>query len=332
MAKLTGGDGDIRRNSLRGAFYVHEWRGKLVMRAWPRKRPGPKSAKQQAAMEWFRQAALATKYISPEDQISARELTRGTNALPRDLLMMALAGRLGTFKLTDGTWRRQLASLRDVTELLDTLSDVEGALAFRNGEYWWGLLPGSEGEVLTISPAGQPEWASGGGSASQNLTDLYASGTSSSAYASKGLYFTPLVDMNIYGAMPAFVPVSGATYKASLVTLSGFTIAEVLAQSAEWVAPDAASHQEFFDFGAGFQITAGQRAAVLLSRTDATDTSSAGVRASTDASISSWGTRLRTSRPKRRSRRIAATSAWRAKNVRSHPGWKKIGDSRRSRS
>lgn len=163
MVKLIGDDAEIRRQSLRGSFYVQKTRGTLVLRAWPKKRPGPMSAKQQASVEKFTQAAMATKMMDAGDQTLARDLTKGTNALPRDLLMQALYGRLGTVFMDDGTRMYSMASLRDASGLLDIFTQQEGAILFRKSDFWWYLPIGLEGQVLKVGSDGLPYWGTGGG-------------------------------------------------------------------------------------------------------------------------------------------------------------------------
>jgi len=162
MVKLTGDDGEVRRQSLRGHFYVCVRRGQIIMAAWPTKRKRPMSEKQVAAVEKFRQAATATKYMEAGDQATAYELTKRTNALPRDLLMMALYGRLGTLFLSGGKRIYSLATLKDATSLLDAITYDKGSMLFRNDEFWWRLPPGAPGQFLRVNADGVPEWNDGG--------------------------------------------------------------------------------------------------------------------------------------------------------------------------
>lgn len=165
MVKLTGDAGEIRRQSFRGRFYIRVSRGQVIMSAWPKKRPGPMSDKQAYAVDKFKQAAVATKYMDPADQNYARELTKGTNALPRDLLMMALYGRLGTVYLEGGERIYSLASMQNSSGVLDPLGYTKGMVLVRGDTYWAGIPIGAEKDVLTVGPDGLPIWAtpSGGG-------------------------------------------------------------------------------------------------------------------------------------------------------------------------
>lgn len=164
MVKLTGDNAEARRQSMRGAFYVYVRNGTIIMAKWPDQRKGPLSQKQQDAVEKFRQAAIATKYMDADDQKSARELTKGTNALPRDLLMQALYGRLGVVLLNDGTRIYSVAALKDASGLLDIITNAPGSMLYRGEDYWLALPPGASEQTLKMGEDGFPLWgASGGG-------------------------------------------------------------------------------------------------------------------------------------------------------------------------
>lgn len=163
--KLDGDPDEVKRQSIRGAFYVYVRNGRTILAAWPKKRPGPMSEKQQFAVEKFSQAATGSKFMWSADQNASREMTKRTNALPRDLLMMAAYGRLGDFWLTDGSRIYSMASLYDLTDLLDVVSYAPGSLLFRGTDYWSALAPGDPGSILKMGADGFPQWvsASGGG-------------------------------------------------------------------------------------------------------------------------------------------------------------------------
>lgn len=159
MAVVKGDPGQIRRNSLRGAFYLANHRGQLVMKAWPKKRPGPMSERQQAASDKFAEAALATKFMTGTAQEMARVLSKGTNGLPRDYLMMCLYGRLGWVVNINGRNLFAMASMQQVSLILDSIGQTSGDMLLRDAKYWRALSAGAISDVLTVLPDGSIGWA-----------------------------------------------------------------------------------------------------------------------------------------------------------------------------
>ena len=121
MALLQGKWIGQRGVSLKGALYVREWRGKLVICKWPKKKGRKLNAKTRVQMEWFKNANLLAKYLIPQQQIIAREASSDTPLLPRDLLIAAMAGRLWSITLEGGGTIYSEASARDVSKNLDAI-------------------------------------------------------------------------------------------------------------------------------------------------------------------------------------------------------------------
>lgn len=164
MAKLTPVQGGTRPPSLRGRYIVDEWRGKPRLRAWPQRRPKKQSPAQKEAMAKFAEANLMAKYIDPKEMVLWNRLTSGTQLMPRDLLIQCMYGRAFTIYMLDGRVYRSMASLRDISELLDFFSSTPGTILVRGDGLWYGLEPGDNGQVLTIDE-GNPVYrdSSGGG-------------------------------------------------------------------------------------------------------------------------------------------------------------------------
>lgn len=141
--------------------------GKVRVRRWPRKRGKPKSQKQRDQNEWFRQASWAMKYMPPEFHAQAEILTAGTPLLPRDVLMMAMAGRLYGVVLPGGQRLYPMSFVTDVSESLDALGLAPGSVLARGQDRWHALVPNQSGLVLTSVENALPEWLppSGGGGA-----------------------------------------------------------------------------------------------------------------------------------------------------------------------
>lgn len=166
MAELDPRTGPGRLPSLPGRFIVDTYRGKLRVRAWPRPKGKKWTPQERYWQDWFRQANILAKYAIPEEQIAAREATKNTPWLPRDLLLKAMRGRLWSIGLPDGRVLYSEAVYMDISQRLDVISQYDGSLIVRDQGLWKPLLPGPEGFVLTSRGEGlPPAWApqTGGG-------------------------------------------------------------------------------------------------------------------------------------------------------------------------
>jgi hypothetical protein len=88
---------------MRGGLLIDATRGSLRVRKWPRKRGKPKSLVTQLQNAWFKNVAKFSKSCDPRQMQLAIETTKDTGALPRDLLIHAMAGNLCDIELEDGT-------------------------------------------------------------------------------------------------------------------------------------------------------------------------------------------------------------------------------------
>jgi hypothetical protein len=87
VAKIPA-DGGVRRLPSYGRrFYTLYRDGSITVRAAPKRRRKKIHPYQQQTMDFFRNALAALKRMTPEEQIWAREMTKGTTLLPRDLLL-----------------------------------------------------------------------------------------------------------------------------------------------------------------------------------------------------------------------------------------------------
>jgi len=143
-------------------------RGVLRVRKWPKKRGPPKSAKQRFWIDWFTQANLLAKYADPMSQVRAIEMTKGTGLYPRDVLLSAMRGRLYWWADETG-WRWfPMAATQDVSNSLDTLSQVVGGVLVRALDRWRAPVPGAPNDVLTYQGAAAPPiWKAPGGGVAQ---------------------------------------------------------------------------------------------------------------------------------------------------------------------
>lgn len=51
-----------------------------------------------------------------------------------------------------------MATLRDVSQLLDLIGSTEGAILYRGPEHWQILPPGNPGQVLEVGADAIPRW------------------------------------------------------------------------------------------------------------------------------------------------------------------------------
>lgn len=135
-------------------------RGALYVRTWQPKMGKPKSATTIAQNEEFKRFVQALKDMPADQQIAAMEIAGGSPYIWRDVLSRALVGKL---VYLDG------GSLVDIQMALDTISDVTGAIIIRTIDGWVALLPGAEGEIMTIT-AGLPAWHDGSADFINELT------------------------------------------------------------------------------------------------------------------------------------------------------------------
>lgn len=137
------------RTSLRGRVTFQLFRGQLIAKAWPRKR-GPKGTEAQlAARADFVKMVRAVQDMSAADHSAAIEIAKGTSYTWRDVLSRAVNGKL--INLTN--YYEMMNPY-----ILDTFSDVVGAILVRTEAGWVGLVPGDDGQILELID-GLPAWA-----------------------------------------------------------------------------------------------------------------------------------------------------------------------------
>lgn len=145
--------------ALTGQFMVDAPRGGVRVRRWPKKRGKPKSEAQAKQVEWFRQASWWMKYLPAEFIQQAELLSHGTPLLTRDILMMAMAGRLYSFNLPGGKRWHPMAFITDVSKSLDALGIAPGSVLTRGQDLWQALqAPQSQLSALFGTGDGNIEW------------------------------------------------------------------------------------------------------------------------------------------------------------------------------
>lgn len=135
MLKQGGKTGN-RGPSLKGKVMIDTVNGQERIRSWPRKRGHDLPAITKRQNDWFLQANWATKYLTSVEMVAATEAVEGTPMLPRDILLMAFAGRLFSYTREDGKVVYPMASLISVSQSLDILSSTPGKMLVRGPDLW----------------------------------------------------------------------------------------------------------------------------------------------------------------------------------------------------
>lgn len=160
MATIKPGPANRRGPAHTGRVIVDTYRGQIRVRSWPRKQTAAERAKKRDREEWFRQANILTKYVIPEQAIIAIEATRGTPFMPRDLLVMAMAGRVFGYREPGGRTIYPMGARSDVSASLDVFTQTVGGLLARGSEFWEAVDPGTAGQALVSQgPNALPAWA-----------------------------------------------------------------------------------------------------------------------------------------------------------------------------
>lgn len=222
MVKLPPGSFMIpfRGAALRGQFYTREVNGRLYAARWPRSQKTARTAREADNRQLLKLAASITKYMSPQEQQFSRELAKATKLSARDLLMISLFNRIGVVVLRDGRKIFTMASIQDVSAILDALGQTPGDLLVRGDPFWTNIPKGANGTFLSINEDGDFEWVEvGGGGGGGYFTGMtgapdFTGGNTTSAFATKGFIATARTNLSIT-AMGWFVDQAGSgdTYR-----------------------------------------------------------------------------------------------------------------------
>ena len=147
----------------KNGFVVRRTRQGPVAAAWP-----PKAGKWNTPGDFYRQQefGLVARMVSnpnPLDLMSAINVSKDSDQVPRDLLMMAAYGTLYDLTFLDGTPIEKYRMVAPNAQLiLDQVTDTPGALMYRSPLGWVEIPPGNNSDVLRMN-AGVPGWDDGGG-------------------------------------------------------------------------------------------------------------------------------------------------------------------------
>lgn len=147
--------------SYRNNFLVRECRGVVVASAWPRSRPSPRHPLSEWWSEWFRQATLLWRAMPGEFANEIRTASRGQPQMARDIALASMRGTLWSYTNDEGFLRYPMQAYSKISESLNVITRVPGALLVRGPELWTFVEPGiSDGLVLTWNDTAQlPQWA-----------------------------------------------------------------------------------------------------------------------------------------------------------------------------
>lgn len=270
MAFLTGPPSRGKTPAQKGYYYVRQWRGQLVLCKWPRKRGRGVDPATKARNDDFKQANWLCRYLDARQIMTARNAAQGTPLMPRDLLVSAMYGRLYAFAREGGGTAFSRAMVSDVSHNLDIIGQTPGDLLARGTDGWEPVHGGDAGKVLTSQGPNQPPaWtAGGGGGGSRAMSVLPGGSASASAYATKGIFFDPLLPITAFGLIADFDQYAAGTYFATLASLSGNNIGTILAQSSPQTGQSGAGVRRWFPFPSSVYCTPGTEYALMLTRSD----------------------------------------------------------------
>jgi len=170
MALIGGRYSPTRGPGLKGRLMVDVVRGRVRVRAWPKKRKRPLHPQTVAQNQKFKDAAILAKYTPAEIMNPMITATRGTPFYPRDLVTMTASGRFAVIDTIEGISIMPSPAQSAVSESLDAIAQLQGEMLVRSDGLWVPIVPGQPGHVLTTQGLGSlPTWEpqSGGGG---NLT------------------------------------------------------------------------------------------------------------------------------------------------------------------
>lgn len=249
---LPGGRTPRRKApSLKKSMMMDVWRGVPRVRKWPSPRGPAKSSDQRAAQDEFSQASDLIKLTPAVIQLPVIEAAQGTPFYPRDLLMMAMFGRLWAMKDRNGRLTRTRRMNQDVSLSLDLITDQIGARLTRGPTGWIG----------TIDAANFASWQY-----NKELGPLDAA-NSTSPFAFKGGLYRALRGQDIFAFSYWAQWDNGAEYQAVICRVNASRVIQEVIASNVVIAPEAGLYPLTFDLAA--EIIDNTTYALMVGRIDA---------------------------------------------------------------
>jgi len=137
----------------KGRVQFSSWRGRVVLRKWPKKRGKNISANQRAWVDKFSAVSRETKTPSVQDLENSIALAKGTGWYYRDVLAVAMNGKLwtdfGEVKIRTPTVNAKTTSQKTMTTNGFQTVTLD-ATVWNNNNFWLAAAP----TVLTVRSAG----------------------------------------------------------------------------------------------------------------------------------------------------------------------------------
>ena len=277
-----------RRQSKTVSVFFNTKLNRFVSRRYPTK-PWKDTPARKAQREEWMAVIKANKLATGEDVKSAYHFSKGTNYVPRDLLMLASYGKIMRVHEADGTaWDSARIAQLNIQQLLNSITDVEGSIVFRGPTLWWALSPGAAGQVLTFDgTTGWPDWqdpsGGGGGLAVAAMpatfgTTIYTAGGACKGNACKAVADIPLSGVIARYNRASTTPATELTAGLYIVDEATMQITDVLAESDPLSVPAVNGYYTYaLPFNAGkVTVPAGSVFVLAVRRTDSGDTSNWG--------------------------------------------------------
>ena len=217
---------------MKGVLLTKNTKSGWVVQQWPPKRGKPTNPNVIWTSTQFARVSRYAANATWQERATAEFLTRGSNFLPRDILVQLAMGKYYTVVAPDGT-------------VLQQASHAPPA-----------LQPAPEPPVT--------QWQS------NSLGASTLGSPSTSAFAFKGAAFIPLEELTINAVRMCMQVIGGATYKAIAVTVNGSNVIQTLVSGTARSFPASFNGVVTFDLQATFAVNV--RAGILVGRTDLSDT------------------------------------------------------------
>lgn len=260
-------------------YMLRNWKTKMTASSWPRKRGKPKDRAQQLRNEWFALANLLARYAAPAQQRAAMLYAPRGPLYPRDYLMMAMAGRMYTITLEDGTELYPMSLINDISKDLDVIQQVRGGMMFRGQQLWEPLAPPGIDEFLVnqVDPP-VPSWSGArDGLGLKSITDIEHGAVSGSTRATMGWIGTIRNDLRVYTMMPWVDYVLNREYIGTICEMDGNNIGTILAQTTPYKANGTFTSNFNHDLVDTPLLKANTKYGFLWTRTDSTPTAVIGL-------------------------------------------------------
>ena len=275
MAILKGGGPfQTKGPSLKNTYYIRNWRGRLVMSKWPRKRGPPKTAEHQKQVDDFRAANRLAKYITNEQQIPLLLATQNSGFYPRDWAVMTMYGRAFSLAFDDGRTMYSMAARSDISKSLDILAQTPGGLLMRGPDFWEPVVGGLVGQVLISNgPSVAASWgAAGPFTGGKSYANLVAGGVNLTNHATQGWWFRPMVPIRVHSMIATIAQQLGRTYFAGIYSLNGNQIVDVIATTAQQAAVSNFTESMALNFTTTPTLAVGTEYAFMFTRDDGVGT------------------------------------------------------------